>query len=604
MDRYKGWWDPGEEEAWGKGEKDLSGEEQGEHASRNALYGVLGVSPKASDDEIKKAYKGLAAALHPDKTRDSELREAATEQFVRIQEAYEILGDAMKRDVYDVYGLEGVQAGMDLSGPFVSREEQKKEWEAFKERRKRESEESVMSQKGVYVLKTDATALVTPYDPELPRTPHVTQVYMSSGLDVPVESSQDWGWLGSQQDVIHVGGMVTARDSMGGGSFVAGYHRIYANGAQASVEGSIGLQTLVGAQLSYPVSQFVAASAGVSWNAESGIGLDLGSTCQLGPLTTGEFGWSIIPQEMSTMSLSIKHRWEKMLLVARAELGVVTSVTMRIIRQLSDVLSGKIAFKLGTNGIEFEIGGSRKISETATAGMGVVTGLQGVILRLRFQKSGNNFEFPVLLSAVLNPWVIVGAHILPPLTAYAVMVGVLGPVVEKISDQKNATEMKRQREQIEKDLTSAKAARAVLEPVAYRRTQQEIKTGGTIIVKAFYGDTSSLENMQSSILDKAINEEATYNSIVDATIAVQYMCNDGRIVFHPGYSKSNLMGFFDPVPDLSKILVILFEYQGVWMKAQLDDKEGGQIPSRGVPIQDSDFIAKLKQLKNDMIRHS
>ena len=165
-----------------------------------SLYALLGVSPNAKEEDIRKAYKNLAATLHPDKTRDERMRGKATEQFVKIQEAYEILGDGSKRDVYDVYGMEGIQAGMELAGPYVSREDQKKEWEAFREKKRKEAEEAVMTQKGMYVFKTDATGLFASYAPGLPRTPQVTNVYMSSGLDVPIESSTDWGWLGSQQD--------------------------------------------------------------------------------------------------------------------------------------------------------------------------------------------------------------------------------------------------------------------------------------------------------------------------------------------------------------------------------------------------------------------
>lgn len=48
-------------------------------------------------------------------------------------------------------------------------------------------------------------ALVSPYMPSLPRTPELTSIYMTSGLDVPLES-KDWGWLASEQDVAHLGG--------------------------------------------------------------------------------------------------------------------------------------------------------------------------------------------------------------------------------------------------------------------------------------------------------------------------------------------------------------------------------------------------------------
>lgn len=52
-------------------------------------YEVLGVSPKASDEEVKKAYRDLARKYHPDKYRDSDLADLANEKMKEINAAYE-----------------------------------------------------------------------------------------------------------------------------------------------------------------------------------------------------------------------------------------------------------------------------------------------------------------------------------------------------------------------------------------------------------------------------------------------------------------------------------------------------------------------------------
>jgi len=70
-------------------------------------YEVIGVSPQASDSEIKKAFRKLARELHPDVNRhDPE----AEEKFKEAAEAYEILSDAERRSVYDRYGHEGLSS--------------------------------------------------------------------------------------------------------------------------------------------------------------------------------------------------------------------------------------------------------------------------------------------------------------------------------------------------------------------------------------------------------------------------------------------------------------------------------------------------------------
>lgn len=62
------------------------------------FYKVLGVSEKASGDEIKKAYRKLAKAYHPDANRGDE---KAADRFKEIGEAYSVLSDAEKRKQYD-----------------------------------------------------------------------------------------------------------------------------------------------------------------------------------------------------------------------------------------------------------------------------------------------------------------------------------------------------------------------------------------------------------------------------------------------------------------------------------------------------------------------
>ncbi|HSH76833.1 MAG TPA: DnaJ C-terminal domain-containing protein, partial [Longimicrobiales bacterium] len=62
------------------------------------FYQILGVPEKASQDEIKKAYRRLAKTHHPDANRGDE---KATERFKEIGEAYSVLGDPDKRKQYD-----------------------------------------------------------------------------------------------------------------------------------------------------------------------------------------------------------------------------------------------------------------------------------------------------------------------------------------------------------------------------------------------------------------------------------------------------------------------------------------------------------------------
>lgn len=72
-------------------------------------YEVLGVTKNASQDELKKAYKKAAIKNHPDKGGDPE-------KFKELAQAYEVLSDSEKREIYDQFGEDALKEGMGGGG--------------------------------------------------------------------------------------------------------------------------------------------------------------------------------------------------------------------------------------------------------------------------------------------------------------------------------------------------------------------------------------------------------------------------------------------------------------------------------------------------------
>jgi molecular chaperone DnaJ len=84
------------------------------------FYKILGVSPTASQSEIKNAYRLQAKALHPDKTKGDAAME---EKFKAVSEAYDILSDGKKRaeydqarDMFERGGFRAPQGGQNFQG--------------------------------------------------------------------------------------------------------------------------------------------------------------------------------------------------------------------------------------------------------------------------------------------------------------------------------------------------------------------------------------------------------------------------------------------------------------------------------------------------------
>lgn len=79
------------------------------------FYELLNVSVEADENEIKRSYRRLALRYHPDKNTGDE---NAADMFKSVSNAYEVLSDPDRRRIYDQYGKEGLEGGMNEGGGF------------------------------------------------------------------------------------------------------------------------------------------------------------------------------------------------------------------------------------------------------------------------------------------------------------------------------------------------------------------------------------------------------------------------------------------------------------------------------------------------------
>ena len=81
--------------------------------AKRDYYEVLGCSKKATEDQIKKAYRTIAIKYHPDRNPGNK---EAEEKFKEAAEAYSVLSDQQKRQQYDQFGFDGPNMGGGFGG--------------------------------------------------------------------------------------------------------------------------------------------------------------------------------------------------------------------------------------------------------------------------------------------------------------------------------------------------------------------------------------------------------------------------------------------------------------------------------------------------------
>ncbi|MDD5561456.1 MAG: molecular chaperone DnaJ [Candidatus Omnitrophica bacterium] len=76
-------------------------------STKRDYYEILGVTKSASSEDIRRAYREMALKFHPDRV-PAEQKKEAEERFKEVSEAYAVLSDSAKRDLYDKYGHSGI----------------------------------------------------------------------------------------------------------------------------------------------------------------------------------------------------------------------------------------------------------------------------------------------------------------------------------------------------------------------------------------------------------------------------------------------------------------------------------------------------------------
>lgn len=514
------------------------------------LYALLYVAPDASDEEIRRAYRQWAQVYHPDKYQDLHMKEVATQNFQRICEAYEILSDETKRQIYDIYGMEGLTSGLEL-GPRLSKVEEIKE-ELERLRRMKEQEKSLSQFRPSGTIMTE---LSVPHF--LDGDSFVRGMQMASQFQSQI----------SKKNTLALGGNLAVSESAGGraASLVLGHQISPAASAEFMV--SFGLQALVGVQTTRHLSQHSSATMGLAMSLQDGsINLSNAWTRQFSETANGNIQLVLGPE--SSIAVGWQKREEKMSAAGELKLGTSSfGASAHYTRRFSSKSHGRIAGRFGSTALEVEVGGGRKLSNFSTVRMLYTIGIQGIFWKFEWRRGGQKIVVPILLSRHLNPLFAAGAFIFPTSAYFILKKFVVKPYLLKREKQKALENLDKTSAQVQEATAAAQRAQKLLENVANRKRNKQMEVGGLVITEAKYGNLKNLKRYDQS---GGVTELAS--QVIDVTLPLNFLVTDsGQLKLHEGVKKSGIMGFCDPCPGEPKGLRVEYTYAGSRYEVTVDD---------------------------------
>lgn len=522
-----------------------------EEPSNRELYALLNISPEASDEEIRRAYRQWAQVYHPDKYQAADMKGIATENFQRICEAYEILTDEKKRQIYDLYGMEGLTSGLEL-GPKLDKVAEIKE-ELERLRRKKE-EEKIFAH-----FRPSGSILANLSFPQFLRGGGIMKgMAMASELQSQI----------SKQNVIAISGNMAVHGAAGGGAASFAFRHQISPVSSMEFMASTGLRALLGVQMSHQLSQNSSATMGLAMSLKDGsINLSNTWTRQLSETTNGNIQLAL--GEDTSVAVGWQMKEEKISASGEIKIGVgAFGMTAHCTRRFSSKSHGRIAGKVGSGALELEIGGGRKVSNFSTVRMLYTIGIQGIFWKFELHRGGQKFIVPILLSRHLSPVFACGAFIIPTSLFFVLKNYAFKPYYLRREKQKMLENIDKVQAKVREERAAAEKAQKLLEKVANRKRSKQLETGGLVITKAIYGSVETLKNKNQSEETK----DDIASQIADVTLPLNFLVTEsGQLKLHEGIKKSGIMGFFDPCPGEKMQLYVEYTYGGNQYEVTVDD---------------------------------
>ncbi|OSD08750.1 DnaJ-domain-containing protein [Trametes coccinea BRFM310] len=576
-------------------------------------YSVLNLPKTASDQEIRERYRQLSIVFHPDKQTDERRKEAATERFLELQKAYEVLSDPVTRRAYDILGQEGLLLLQSADFRHVAEEEFEEELRRQQRELDRLRVEQAIHPKGNITVGLDASPFFDyEYETEDGSPLSPWQHLQASLGDVRRDTFavrhrvqaqiRDKTWFvmtgrvttgskppperGAYMRSVLMGTVkhqlsprldfeaTTNLLAVSGVSMKGTYHTAdYTVSCQTGIHPLLFLQLFTykkGDVLLIPGVNVSLARRLFPKSPMQGV-LEVGMTA-MGPkisaaLASSTFHDSLPGEDMDNEpsgtsafrapSVSgvayYSSEWQFGFDLAGSASGLNGRYAL-IFHELGMNIQAVVRFGLAE--LMWLFGGEWR-GTNAAVGANVSAGTGGVTLRVDATYFGQTLTLPVVLSREHNDSLAFWTAVLPS-AAFAVAYYFKIRPGRRKQRILFLNEARRQlREEKSELLRQWKETVSLLEDTAQRHMRTEEACDGLVVLEARYGPSEE--------------EEGTEGLEVDVTVPVQALVNSSQLYIPGKRSKAGIPGFYDPVVGVPKTLRIRYKFRGRMHYAEIPD---------------------------------
>jgi len=536
-------------------------------------YSLLNVSREVSQDELRSAYRRLCMIYHPDK-HDEANHKQASDIFSKIQAAYVVLSDPMKRHIYDVYGKKGLEADWQIAERRKSPEELQAEYERIQRMRELQRLEERTHPKGTFSMTINATSLFDDlydnsddeYYEQSVILPDITKMSINQSVEAPL----------SVNHTATISGQLESNNGNGNGNFNVSLRKTLSSKTWGEVSfganDSRGFNFDMKVYRSLPHGLFTIANMPIGM-AYDGMTLAVsapGANFTLGKAIADNLYGTIdmVVGVNQSMATNLVYETANVRLAGKLQFGIPHSICGGSLTYKfpDEKASLKLSVKCGTFGYLVEYGAQHQLSQHSIVSAHVNVGFPlGVAVKLKLTRASQTYVIPVMLSDEINYTAVFYGTLVPIACYAALQYLIVKPYRRREKDRQEFEDEETLEADTNRKREEAASVVDMMRESTERKIELEEQKRGLVIVESWYGRFVSPSSVKPARL-------------VDVKIPVQNLVEDSRLQLPQGITKSGLPGFYDPCPSSAKKLKVTYKFRGVLHKVEVDDHEALRMP--------------------------